>query len=68
MGARRNFEETQQSDYAPRSGSEIKNGRRGAKDATPDRLSCGTIQKEVSYFLQLMSAGAARIILPFCPA
>jgi len=40
------------------SGPEIKN--RGAKVGAPERLKCGTIQKEESYILQLMSAGAAR--------
>jgi len=42
------------------------NGRRNAKDGTPERFRCETIQKAMSYILQLMSAGAARrILLPF---
>jgi len=36
------------------------------KEVAPERLRCGTIQ-EVSLILQLMSAGAARRILPFYP-
>jgi len=37
---------TQQSDHAPRSGPEVKNG--SAKDGAPERLRCETIQEEVS--------------------
>jgi len=32
----------------PRFGPEVKNGRNTAKDGAPERLRCGTIQKEVS--------------------
>jgi len=32
----------------PRFGPEVKNGRSCAKDGTPERLRCGTIQKEMS--------------------
>jgi len=46
----RNFTETQQSDHAPRPGPEVKKGRSGVKDGTPERLRCGTIQKEVKTF------------------
>jgi len=62
MGARRNSAETQQSGYTQRSGPEVKNGRR-TKDSAPERLRCGTIQKEVVLILQVMSAGAARTIV-----
>jgi len=48
---------------AGRSGPEVTNGRSGAKDGLPERLGCGTIQKEVRLNLQLMPAGAARKIL-----
>jgi len=64
MWAWRNFTETQQSDHALRSGPKIKNGRNSAKDGTPERLRCGTIQEEVSQFLQRVSTGTARRILP----
>jgi len=30
-----------------------------------ERLRCGTIQKQVSYILQLMTADTAKRILPF---
>jgi len=33
--------------HAPRSGLEVKN-RSSAKDGVPERLKCGTIQKEAS--------------------
>jgi len=59
--ARRNSTETQQSGHAIRSGPEIKN-RSSAKDGTPERLRCRTIQKEVSQIMQRVSAGAARRI------
>jgi len=53
MGAWRNSTETQQLGHAPRSGSEVKNGRlSSAKDGAPERLRCGTIQEEVSQILQ----------------
>jgi len=48
MGAWRNSTETQQSGKVPRPGPEIKNGRSSAKVGAPERLRCGTIQKEVS--------------------
>jgi len=67
MGAWRNSTETQQSDHAPRSGPEVKNGRSCAKDGAPERIGCGTIQEE-SQILQKVSAGAAWRILPFYPA
>jgi len=47
MGSWRNSMQTQQSGHAPRSGSEVKNGRNSIKDGAPERLRCGTIQKEV---------------------
>jgi len=61
--------EIQQSGHSERYGPEIKN-RSSAKDGAPERLRCGTIQKEVRKILQMMSfAGAARrILLPFYPA
>jgi len=59
MGAWRNSMETQQSGHAPRSGPEVKNGRISAKDGESERLSCRTIQEEVSQILQRVSAGAA---------
>jgi len=65
MGAWKNSTETQHLGHAPRSGPEVKNGRSSAKDGTPERLRCGTIQEEVSYILQRVSAGAARRILLF---
>jgi len=34
-------------------------GRSSAKDGSPERLGCGTIQEEVSHILQRVSAGAA---------
>jgi len=43
-----NSTETQQSGHAPRSGAEVKNERNSAKSGVPERLRCGTIQKEVS--------------------
>jgi len=49
----------EQSDQAPRSGPEVKNGRSSAKDGALERLRCGTIQEEVSQILQRVSAGAA---------
>jgi len=49
MGVRRSSTEAQQSDHAPRSGPEINNRRNSAKNGTPERLRCRTIQKEVSY-------------------
>jgi len=63
MGAHRNSLEAQQSGHAPRSRPEIKDGRNSAKDGAPKRLRCGTILKEVSKILQLMTTGAARKIL-----
>jgi len=48
MGAWRNSKKTQQSDHVPRFGPEVKNRRSSAKDGTPERLSYGTIQEEVS--------------------
>jgi len=48
IGAWRNSMETQQSAHAPRSGTEVKNGRSSAKDGAPERLSCETIQEEES--------------------
>jgi len=38
----------QQSGHAPKSEPEVKNGRSSAKDGMPERLRCGTIQKERS--------------------
>jgi len=52
MEARRNSTETQQSDHAPRSGSEVENGRSSAEDGAPERLGCGTVKEEVSRILQ----------------
>jgi len=52
MGAWRNSTEIQQLGHTPRSGSEIKNGRSGAKDGAPERLECGTVKEEVSQILQ----------------
>jgi len=49
----------------PMYGPEIKDGRSSAKVGVPERLRCGTIQKEVKYILQLMQAGAARKFLCF---
>jgi len=46
--ARKNSTKTQQSGHARRSGPEVKNGRRSAKDGAPKMLRCGTIQEEVS--------------------
>jgi len=66
MRARRNSVETQQSGHTPRSGPEVKNGRRSAKDGAPERFGCGTVKEEVSQILQGVSAGATRrILLPF---
>jgi len=48
MEAQKNPTETQQSGHAPRSGFEINDGRSTAKDGVPERLRCGTIQKEMS--------------------
>jgi len=68
MGAWRNSTETRQSGHAPRSEPEVKNGS-SDKDGAPERLGCGTIQKEVSKILQRVSAGATRrILLSFYPA
>jgi len=68
MGVWKNSTETQQLGHAPRSGSEVKNGRISAKDGAPERLRCRTIQKEMSHVLQRVSVGAARrILLPFYP-
>jgi len=61
----RNSAETQQSDHTPRYGPEVKNERSCAKDGAPERLRCGTIQKEVSLILQMMNTGVARRIPPF---
>jgi len=41
----------QQSDYAPRSGPEVKNGRSGAENSAPERLGCGTVKEEMSQIL-----------------
>jgi len=69
MGVQRNSTETQQSGHAPRSGSEVKNGKSGAEDGAPERTGWETVKEEVSQILQRMSAGAAwRILLPFYPA
>jgi len=38
MGAWRNSTETQQLGHAPRSGSEVKNGRSSAENGTPERI------------------------------
>jgi len=46
MGAWRNSTETQHSGHAPRSESEVKNGRSGAEDGTPERLGCETVKEE----------------------
>jgi len=43
----RNSAETQQSGHAQKSGPEVKNGRRSAKDGGPEKLRCGIIQKQV---------------------
>jgi len=48
IGSWRNSMETQKSGHVPWSGLEVKNGRSRAKDSTPERLRCGTIQEEVS--------------------
>jgi len=48
MGAWRNSTETQQSGHASRSGPKVKNERSSAKDGVPERLTCRTIQEEVS--------------------
>jgi len=45
----------------------VKIGRSSAKDGAPKRLWRGIIQ-EWSKILRLMTAGAARILLPFYPA
>jgi len=69
MRARRNSTETKQSGYVSRSGPEIKNEKNSAKDSTPEKLRCGTDQKDVSQILQMMSIGAVRrILLLFYPA
>jgi len=47
---------------------DINNGRSNAKVVASKRLRCRTIRKEVSWFLQLMTAGAARRIFSFYPA
>jgi len=66
MGAWRNSTETELVGYPLRSGPDVKNGRNSAKDGAPESLRCGTIQKQVSYILQKVSASAARrIFLPF---
>jgi len=52
MGAWRNSTETQQPGHAPRSGSEVKNGRSGAEDGALERLGCGTVKEKVSQILQ----------------
>jgi len=51
MRAWRNSTETKQSGHAPRFGPEVKN-ESSAKDGAPERLGCGTIQREVSQILQ----------------
>jgi len=69
MRAWSNSTETQQLGHASRSGPEVKNRKSSAKYGAPERLGCGTVKKEVSQFLQRVSAGAARrIFLPFYPA
>jgi len=60
----RNSKQTHRSGHATRSGPVIKNGRSSAKDGALERLRCETIQKEVSWILQFMSAGAARTNSP----
>jgi len=47
IGAWRNCAEIQPSGHAPRFGPEIKNGRSSAKDGTPERLRCGTLQEVI---------------------
>jgi len=39
MGAWRNSTENYQSDHAPKSGPEVKNGRSSAEDGAPERLT-----------------------------
>jgi len=53
IGTRSNSSDTQQLSHVPRSGQEIKDERSTAKDDAPERLRCGTIQKEASWILQL---------------
>jgi len=48
MEAWRNSTETQHSGHCTMSGPKVKNGRSNAKDGVPERLRCGTFQKEVS--------------------
>jgi len=43
----------------PRSGPEVKNGRSGAEDGTPDRLRCVTVKEKVSQILQRVFTDAA---------
>jgi len=52
-GAWKNSMKTQQLGHAQRSGPEGKNGRSSVKDGVLERLRCRTIQKEVSYILQM---------------
>jgi len=61
--------ETQQSDHAPKSGPEFKDGRSSTKDCAPEKLRCWTIKKEASWILQIMFVGTARrILLRFNPS
>jgi len=70
MGAWMNSTETQQSDHAPRSGPEVKNGRTRAKDGVPKRLKCRAIYVEGGELdpAEGISRRCSRIILPFSSA
>jgi len=43
-----------------KSGPEVKNGKSSSKNGAPERLGCGSIYKEVSWILQVKSAGASQ--------
>jgi len=66
MGARRNSTEISSQD-TPRSGPEVEN-RNSVKDGAPERLRCGTIQKEVNFRFYRRCPQALQEVLSFNPA
>jgi len=66
-GGMEKLPETQQSGHASRSGPEIKDGRSNAKGGALERLGCRTNPEGNELDPTVMSADAARRILPFYP-
>jgi len=66
MGMQRNYTKTQQSGHIPRYGPEIKDRSRSQNWCTEEAQMQD--RTGASQILQLMTASAARILLPFYPA